>query len=185
MRVSAITGLLLFTAAFSTAELEAQSRRQGFWIGFGLGAGWNTSEALDDERPVGGAGYIRLGGTVSPNVLLGGEAIGWGRDLDGSTVTRGNTTFTVMYYPDPLGGFFLKGGVGASVISVSTQVLGATVTADKSGLGATGGLGFDLRLSDNWSITPAADFLFQAFDAGDNLSSTNTLFLLTVGFVRH
>lgn len=185
MRVSAIAGILFVMAAWPTTDLQAQSRRQGFWIGFGLGGGWNTSEGLDDERPAGGAAFIRLGGTVSPNVLLGADAMGWGRDLDGSTVTRGNTTFTVMFYPDPLGGFFLKGGVGGSWISVSSQILGATVTATENGFGATTGLGFDIRLSDNWSITPAADFLFQAFDAGNNLSSTNSLFLLTVGFVRH
>lgn len=185
MRVSAITGLLLLTAAISNTELQGQSRRQGFWIGFGLGGGWNTSDGLDDEQPAGGAAFIRLGGTVSPKVLLGADAMGWSRDLDGSTVTRGHTTFTVMFYPDPVGGFFLKGGVGASWISVSSQILGATVTATKNGFGTTGGLGFDIRVSDNWSITPAADFLFQAFDAGNNLASTNSLFPPTVGFVRH
>jgi opacity protein-like surface antigen len=180
-----ITVSLVLSILSHTALDGQQSRRQGFWIGFGPGGGWNTSEGLDDERRAGGALFVRLGGTVSPNVLLGGEAIGWGRSEDGATVTRGNTTFTALFYPSSTGGFFLKAGVGGSWVSVDTQVLGVNVSATENGFGLTGGLGIDIRLSDNWSFTPGADLLIQAFDAGPNLTSTNSLVLLTLGFVRH
>lgn len=186
MRLMRLGALTVGLTVVLGGQLSAQeSRRQGFWIGFGLGGGVNTSEGLDDDRRAGGSVFVRLGGTVSPHVLLGGEAIGWGRSEDGATLTRGNTTFTAMFYPSPSGGFFLKGGIGGSFVSVSTQVLGTTVTATENGFGATAGLGYDARLSDNWSITPGIDFLWQAFDAGQNLSSTNSLLVFTIGFVRH
>lgn len=173
----AALGLVLATSA---VKAQDEVRRDGFWIGAGVGAGWNTSEGLDDDRPFGGAGYIRLGGTVSPNVLLGGEAIGWGRTEDDVTLSRGNATFTAMIYPSSTGGFYLKGGLGVASINLSTSQGNVTVSVNEGGFGSTVGLGIDIPLG-RVSLTPAADWLFQAFDAGENLASTNTLFLLTLG----
>lgn len=58
-------------------------------------------------------------------------------------------------------------------------------TEAERGFGSTLGAGWDIRLSRKLSLTPNADFLFQAFDAGENLQSTNTLLLLTVGLTFH
>lgn len=160
---------------------EGAPRRAGFWIGFGLGGGWNTSEGLDDDQRAGGALYLRMGGSPSARVLLGGEVIGWGRDIDGTTVGRGNATFSVLFYPDRRGGLFLKGGVGGSNVTIERD----GETEAERGFGSTLGAGWDIRLSRKLSLTPNADFLFQAFDAGENLQSTNTLFLLTVGLTFH
>ncbi len=163
-------------------DAEAQeSRRRGFWVGFGLGPGWNTSEGLDDGRRAGFSGYLRMGGTISRKVLLGGEVIGWGRDDDGTTVGRGNVTVTALFYPKATGSFFLKGGVGGSSVEVKRENVSVTDT----GFGLTLGTGWNVRLGQSLSLTPNVDFLFQAFDAGENLQSTNTMLILTLGLTFH
>jgi hypothetical protein len=173
--VSVAVSLMVLTAA-----VEAQGR-QGFWIGFGLGGGVNTSQGLDDARRGGGAGYLRLGGTITPQVMLGAEALGWGRSERGATIARGNTTFMGLLYPSPTGGFFLKGGAGIATVGVTADILGTTVTSTENGFGTTVGLGVDARLGNNLYLTPNLDFLFQAFEGG----RTNTLVLFTLGLTWH
>ena len=142
----------------------------------------------------GGAFHLRLGGTPSPNVLIGAEFVGWNRVCrsfvfackeGGITVGRGNVTFSVLLFPSRTGGFYVKGGIGGSSATIVTNVLGANVSAKKDGFGATVGTGIDIRLGSNLYLTPGLDWLFQAFDAGQNLASTNTLFLITLGLTWH
>jgi hypothetical protein len=163
-----------------TTAAQAQGR-EGFWIGFGLGGGVNTSQGLDRARRGGGAAYLRLGGTVTPQVMLGAEVIGWGRSQGGTTIARANTAFTGMLFPSPTGGFFLKGGAGLATIGVTADVFGSTVTSTETGFGTTFGLGIDAKLGRNIYLTPNVDFLFQAFEGGN----TNTLVLFTLGLTWH
>ena len=186
-RLVALAAILLLVGV-SAANAQNQQRHQGFWIGFGVGGGVNTSEGVDEARRGGGAAYLRLGGTLSQKVLIGGEFIGWGRQdellgLDTEIVTRGNATFSLMYFPSSNGGFFLKGGLGAATVSWTSELLGLRV--DRRGFGTTVGLGFDVRLGGNIYLTPAADWLIQSFEfeAGEN--TTNTLFLITLGLIWH
>lgn len=183
MKTMRTVWLVIALILCSALSVEAQAR-DGVWFGFGLGGGWNTSEGLDDERPVGPAGYFRLGGTPSRNVLIGGEVLGWGRKDGDVTTTRGNVTATVMLFPSKTGGFFLKGGAGFAWVEATTDVLGGTLTAREEGFGTTLGAGFDVRLGTLY-LTPNIDWLFQAYDAGQNLQETNTLFLITVGLTWH
>ncbi len=180
-------GMRMFLLAFGVlwaaapAARAQETRREGFWIGGGLGPGWNTSEGLDDDRRGGLAGYLRLGGTPSEKVLLGAEFIAWGREDGDITTTRGNATFSVFFYPRRTGNLFVKAGVGGSSVEWKRDAVSVT----ENGFGLTVGGGLDIRLSRKLSLTPNADFLFQAFDAGENLQSTNTLFLLTLGLTFH
>jgi len=178
-----LAALVLLTSW--TASAQRLQRHDGFWIGFGLGGGWNTSEGLDDARRGGFAGYFRLGGSPSQKVLLGGEAIAWGRSENGVAVSRGNATFSIMFFPSRNGGFFLKGGVGGANVTVAASGFGVTVTDSQQGFGSTFGLGFDVRLGRNIYLTPNVDFLFQAFDAGGGQTSTNTLTLINLGLTWH
>ncbi len=187
--------LAAFSLAMIVGPIHGQAQpREGFWIGFGAGGGWNTSEGLDGNRRGGGAFHFRLGGTPSPNVLIGAEFIGWNRVCrsfvfackeGGITVGRGNVTLLVLLFPSRTGGFYVKGGIGGSSATVVTNVLGANVSAKKDGFGATVGTGINIRLGSNLYLTPGLDWLFQAFDAGQNLASTNTLFLITLGLTWH
>lgn len=176
--------LLLLTAVLAAAAAPAEAQRElrhhGFWIGFGAGGGWNTSDGLDGERLPGGALYLRMGGTPSERLLVGGEVNGWFREEGSATVSRGNVTLTVLFYPSRRGGLFFKGGAGAAQVQVSETVGNVTTTVSDQGLGTTFGAGFDIRLGRNFYLTPNLDFLFQTIDDVDN-----TLTLLSLGVTWH
>ena len=75
-----------------------------------------------------------------------------------------------------VGAMNLGTGAGYSVLSVDDGIS----TADDSGFGLVGGLGYDLRVGKNLSITPVANYFRGAFDGG----SANVL-QLGVGVTSH
>ncbi|NIR44906.1 MAG: hypothetical protein GWN99_11420 [Gemmatimonadetes bacterium] len=156
-----------------TAELFAQADaaddpvwgdrlavHDGFWISFGLGGGRD----FGDEE-FGSAGYIRLGGTVKPRWLVGGEVVGIFWEESEADISLGNVTFTVIHYP--AGGFFLKGGVGFGGRDASVSEGDFRVTTSREGLGLTLGSGFEIRLGRNFFLTPGVDLLLQTIDGGN------------------
>ncbi|MGD8495238.1 MAG: hypothetical protein PVF05_03550 [Gemmatimonadales bacterium] len=169
---------LLLVAPMSARTALAQHRRapaghSGVWLSGGLGGGTTS----DDEG--GAAGYFRLGGTTSRNVLLGGEVIGLSYDEGDAQVSFGNATFDVLYYPAPAGGFFAKGGIGFASVTVSQDIAGGTFTSDDQGLGLTLGVGYDIRIGSNLYLTPNVDLLHQRFD--EDREATIWLFTLGIG----
>lgn len=138
--------------------------RQGFWIG--LGGGIGSADASCDQGCEGGnrqdsfSGFAKLGGTLSPRVLLGVEANAWIKDEGGFTLTLGSLTGTATFYPQVSSGFFLKGGVGLSYVDTELRVGELSVGVNKTGWGVLAGLGYDLRVARNVSITPSANFYY-------------------------
>src|SRR5262249_8987724 len=106
----------LLVGALTVSSLSAQDapNRKAFWFGFGLGRGVNLAQTLEEKSLWGGSGYLRLGGTPKPNLLLGVEAAGWTVDYRGVKLSRGNVHFTSIWYPNVASGFYLKGGIGAA-----------------------------------------------------------------------
>lgn len=161
-----------------------EPRHDGFWVAFGLGAGSNLTEGYDDGR-LGGAGYVRLGGTVSPMLLIGGEAMGWVREQNGTTVSQGNLTASVLLYPVRRG-LYLKGGLGfASWSQASRPAANTTVTITEGGFGTTLGGGYDLQIGNNLFLTPSLDFLLQVVDSEAFTATTGYLVLFTLGLTWH
>jgi len=156
-RVGIVTTVMLLAVAAGLSAQHPQVR-QGFWIAFGLGYGSAdlTCDGCNFDREGGGVGHIRLGGTLSPKVLLGGDVTGWTKDKDGVTFTAGNVSMVVLYYPMAEGGLFVKGGAGFSSIIIEA----AGQQADGASFGLSGGLGYDIRVGRNISITPLLDFLY-------------------------
>ena len=176
------TGLLLVAALPLAAQSDGagpQPVRQGFWIGFGLGAGSNLSRGLAGTRG-GGAGYLRMGGTVNQHLMIGGEGMSWARSSGGSTLTQGNTVAAVYFYPSATGGLYLKSGVGFAHRITSTSAGSVTVTDSHAGFGATFGGGIDIQVGRNVFITPNLDFQFQSIEG-----ATGGLAYLTVGVTWH
>lgn len=171
--------LLLAPSTAATAQAQHRHRasggHSGIWLSGGLGGGTTS----DDQG--GAAGYFRLGGTTSRNVLLGGEVIGLSYDEGDARVSFGNATFDVLYYPAPAGGFFAKGGIGFASVTVSQDVAGGTFTSDDQGLGLTLGVGYDIRIGSNLYLTPNIDLLHQRFDEDRDA----TLWLFTLGIGMH
>jgi len=160
MRGGVVGGLLLLGS--SVAWAGHPQERQGFWIGFG--GGYGSADVSCDEVCEGGeregsfTGFCKLGGTLNERVLLGVEGNGWIKEEDDVTVTLGSFTGTVTFYPQASGGFFLKGGVGISYVDTEVQVGTLTATLSKTGWGVLAGLGYDLRVGRNVSLTPSVNF---------------------------
>jgi len=178
MTLTMAAGLLLAPSGAATAQAQhhrSPGAHSGVWLSGGLGGGTTS------EEDGGAAGYFRLGGSPSPNVLLGGEVIGLSYDQDGAQVSFGNATFDVLYYPAPAGGFFAKGGVGFASVTVSEDVGGGTFTTDEQGLGLTLGVGYDIKIGGNLYLTPNVDLLHQRFDEDRDA----TIWLFTLGIGMH
>jgi len=142
---------------------EAPQAREGFWIGFGAGYGSasvSTDEFPAEEREGSFTGFLKLGGTLNPQVLLGVESNAWVKSQDDIRLTLGSVTGTVTFYPKVTSGLFLKGGVGASYMSTQVFVDDTTVTVSKTGWGLLAGLGYDVRVGRKVSITPSFNFHF-------------------------
>ena len=76
----------------SIASAQHPQTRKGFWIGFGFGYGSLSCTGCSSTGGV--SGYLKMGGTVSPHLLLGGESNGWSKSEGGFTTTVGDATFT-------------------------------------------------------------------------------------------
>ncbi len=156
-----IVSILGFFVLMTAGAAQAQTH-EGFWGGFGFGAG---SLGIDGGtgRDTGVMGYLKLGGTINERFLLGMESNAWTKDETGVRVTHTNTSAVAYFYPSATSGLFLKGGLGWSRLSV--EVLGISVA--ENGGGAVLGLGYDVLVGDNWSITPVLNFNGGAFNGGN------------------
>ena len=131
LRATGFCALLAILFATTATAQQAQTR-QGFWIGGGLGYG---SLGCDGCYRVGApSGYLKLGGTLRQNILLGVETNGWTKSEFGQTLTMGNMSGAAYWYPMPANGLFVKGGLGYSILDDGF--------ANESGFGLLAGLGW-------------------------------------------
>jgi hypothetical protein len=145
-------------------EVRDESGRRGFWAALGLGAGGEAFDLRD------GAGYsdelyrptisLRLGGTPSRHVRLGGEILGWIDDQGPQTESITSFLFVGQFYPSSAAGLYLKGGLGLGRNQVDFD--------DGFGVGDTGfaglvGAGWELRVGRRFYINPAVDLVQQRY----------------------
>jgi hypothetical protein len=157
----AASGLVVWTAPARAQKPEDGSKggahREGFWIGVGLGwgnAGISCSGCSNNDRYSSQAVTLRMGGTMSRHLLLGGEINAWGRSRSGITETVGDMDGALYFYPSATGGLYFKGGVGIVVYDANSS---PSVTTN--GLGVDVGAGIDLYLGRSFSLTPYVNFL--------------------------
>jgi len=157
--------LLILGAALclipASATAQNPQTRSGFWFNAGLGVGSYGCEVCDG-RESGGTGGLALGGTLGPKLLLGGGVNIWTKQVDGVTLTAGTVTALVRFYPSETGGFFLLGGLGYGTEQASVDNL----SLSESGAGAILGLGVDIRVGRNVSLTPFWNGLGISLDSG-------------------
>jgi hypothetical protein len=150
-RTKLLTGVLAGAVLMGSSPLAAQGGgRDGFFIGLGFGGG--GGEVTGNTDASGEMGWLTLGGTLSPKVRLAADFNSL--TVDGGSETVGTSTLSVLYYPSARGNFFLKGGIGASVVNLHVS------GPDGSGVGAGTifGAGYDIRVGRNISITPQLSF---------------------------
>ena len=148
--------LLLGTSA---ASAQKPQTRKGFWIGFGFGWGsygisCDVCSGLGRESSY--TGSLKMGGTINPHLLLGGEMVGWSKSESGATVTAGNVSLNAYYYPKPAGGLFLNGGLGFSRVEASQ----GGSSDGSTGPGFSLGAGYDVRVGTNVSIVPNLQWVY-------------------------
>jgi len=135
-----------------------RQRREGFWIGFGTGAG---NEAFDVKGVPGGFSsseygpsfYLKLGGTASRQLLLGAELYGWAIQGPVDDRALGSALFIAQWYPSRTGQFFLKGGAGWATAEDGQAGSGNEATGFAFGVG----LGYDVRVGRTTSLVPTLD----------------------------
>src|SRR2546427_12644227 len=119
-RVIALGGVLLAVAPAARAQYP--QRREGFWIGFGLGYGSAniTCDSCGSGPRTGGVtAFVKLGGTPSRNLLIGGAVNGWSHSSGGGTRANGNVTRAPLYSPRAGRGPFFVRWVWSSVFYAS------------------------------------------------------------------
>jgi hypothetical protein len=154
-------GVMLVQAKGAAAQ-QPQAR-EGFWAAFGLGYGANSMSCgsgcsvSSDAKGGSVTASVKMGGTTSPRLRLGGELNVWIKDLSGGvTESVGNVSAAAYFYPSPRGGFFVKGGLGLASLELSQD----NASASKTGFGLLAGLGYDIRVSRKVSLSPVTNFYF-------------------------
>jgi hypothetical protein len=193
---SSILATVMLTLA--VAPLLAQHRRpgirdagpdgrSGFWGVLSLGAGVEQVNFRDD-----GIGYsdpltrgvfaIRLGGTLSPHVRLGGEVGAWVNEDRGITETVGGAMLIGQFYPSERTGFFLKAGAGVGRSALGDDF--GTLDEDSGFVGALG-LGWDVRLGRHVFLVPTVDFAAYTLDGnGGDYNERITSFGIGIAYQR-
>jgi hypothetical protein len=147
MLVSLVSAATLGTSpAFGQGHAQT---RQGFWFNGGLGYGSLGCGDCSD-RTGGLSGSLSLGATLNSHILLGVGTTGWTKSESGATMTVGTLDARLRFYPAAAGGFFLTSGIGVGSVRMET-IFG---NGSEMGWGVVLGLGYDIRISNNISLTP-------------------------------
>ena len=124
--------------------------RDGLWANGGLGWGSAVCQYCLGRRG-GFTGGLSAGTAVSPRVLVGVGTSGWYKTVDGVALSGGTLDGRIRFYPSAGSGFFLTGGLGVGHTSGRFNGLAAET---QYGVGALYGLGWDIRVARNLSLTP-------------------------------
>jgi hypothetical protein len=124
---------------------EEEPLREGVWFSVGFGFGSLGCENCIG-RDSGLSGGLAVGGTLNQHVLLGVGTTGFARSVDGDLLSVGTLDGRVRVYPSRSSGFFLNGGIGLGSLSYLGE--------SEFGLGVMLGLGWDIRVGRNVSVTP-------------------------------
>ena len=175
LRQTALGALWLFALSLLAVPLLAQEHggglrevrpaplpgRDGFFIAGGVGAGYESFKtdgfAWTDEE-LGVTLHLKMGGTPSRAVRLGGELSGWGTDEAGVEEWVGSLMGIVQLYPSPTGGFFLKAGAGPSYFNQKVFDGVFVTEVDDNGFGFVLGAGWDFQVSPGLTIGPVVDY---------------------------
>jgi len=145
--------------------------RDGFW--FNLGMGFGTLGCEDCiGREDGLSGGLSLGSVVSDRVLIGIGTTGFAKEVAGEILSVGTLDARMRFYPVRTSGFFLNGGLGAGSLSYAGDA--------EFGLGLMLGLGWDIRVGKNVSLTP----FWNGF-AMSNANADANVGQLGIGFTIH
>jgi hypothetical protein len=147
-------------------EVRESSGRRGFWGALGVGAGGEAFDLRD------GAGYsdelyrptlsLRLGGTPSRHLRLGGEVLAWIDDQGRQTESVTSFLFITQFYPAPTTGLYLKGGLGLGRNAVDFD---DGFGVDDTGFAGLLGAGWEIKVGRRVYLNPAVDLVEHRYSS--------------------
>lgn len=140
-------GLLLPAVAAAQARPET---RDGFWWNGGLGystIGCDGCNRRQNSLTV----AMAAGGTVSRKVLFGASIDAATKSESGGNQIVATLLARLRFYPSLTNGFFLTAGLGLGTVRADATDIG---TRSNTGTAALIGLGYDIRIGPNASLTP-------------------------------
>jgi hypothetical protein len=168
--LATVAGIAMLLIA---SDVRAQNpHRQGLWSEMGAGPSAVRIGCVgcdDISRAKGAGAFLRLGGTISPNVLMGVEFYAVTAESPGynggdTPIIADFRTFgpIVLWYSGTLNGFVKSGVVAADGRFTVNPTEGEPVDASGLGVGLTFGLGFDVPVTKQISLTTNASVFFTA-----------------------
>jgi hypothetical protein len=145
------------------------NRRHGIWASLGGGAAVESFNAFDglgwSNGLWGGLVFGKAGLTLGQNLTIGAEGQLWIHEFPDYRRTLGSIMIIGQLYPLSRGPFFLKGGAGWTRDDLRlyyTPQVG--IPTERNGWGFVAGMGYDVRIAKDVSITPSVDFVDQYYD---------------------
>jgi len=170
-------------AAPSTASAGHPHARDGWVAGFSLGGGpgkFSLKDGGSSSTEPGGKFAGRLGKALHPQITLGLEMDGWARtestDVGDLNFYFVNFLLTGTFFPSTTGGFYLRGGLGGSTITVDQVQGNTTVGFDEGGFGLLAGAGYEWRLGAKTALGIGAGYN-HLFISGDVFDSSQFGFI--------
>jgi hypothetical protein len=159
------TVLLSAIALGLSLSAQAGQERKGGWFAAELGFG-----RLNQQSSVGSrtddlfAGGFRGGYAINRHVLVGLQVNGWLIETANLEDPSKGATLTQVFvitevYPLADRGLFVKLGAGYTELNDNSPY-----AFDTSGRGATVGLGYDIRISRRWAISPVINYSWGELD---------------------
>jgi hypothetical protein len=155
-------------AGAQTLESAAGEPATGTWYGIGAGGGWaRVSCAIcSAARDIGPAAQLRIGTTIRPGLLVGGEASAWTHTSEDDVRETVGTIAAIGYvYPRPGGPLYLKGGAGYVAFRAGDDLASNL-------LGLIVGVGYEFRVGEALSITNDLGLIASSFGALKNGAAT-------------
>lgn len=176
----------------SVTALQAQggvAEHRGFWFGAGVGLGSArlSCSICRSGRDGGTSGYLRVGATVTPRLLVGAETVVWYHSQDQIDYLLGSLQAIVVLYPLKKSGLYFKTGLGIAQYSAKDD----DDKVSSQALAGQFGAGYEIPISRSMSIVPYANFIGSSGadvrfnDTVSGLSANTSLIQVGVGITLH
>ncbi|HEX7489845.1 MAG TPA: hypothetical protein VF341_13115 [Anaeromyxobacteraceae bacterium] len=152
---------------------DLEHRRGGWYIGFGAGGGGGNVTVNGQNYGMGAlvgqsdgafGMNLRVGGTITPELLLGFDGGFLSTATSGAMVQLNRYDVGVMYFPWQRG-FYLRGAVGLAALTIDATGGGGILTGKGTtrGLDALAGVGYAFWVGRSFNLTVNADLDLQTY----------------------
>lgn len=182
LTVVCLATVAMSAVAFAQDPTDPEVRRLNLGLNGGAGYGRiSTSEetgvfgettSTPDDFTVGMAFGFEAAYLAKRNVFVEFVATGWTGTIEGALGGEdwsfGLFAGGFRWYPTGEG-FYARGGFGGGVVTATLTDPddGTEIDFDDYGLGLIGGVGYDVAITERFSVGPRADVIFV--DVGDNV----------------